>query len=508
MGARIYTSVVTIGNVSIYQVNADPNGVLTASLGSIAIRSDAAPGNLYQNSDGGTTWVPVGGGGGGEDLAATLVLGNITGGRDIEVSQTDKIRGEPAVVGSGLPGFPLIVTGGAGDGAYPAGGFGALQSRIGGNPRGIGAIDLQFSRFVTATSVAATDYSSIIGGYRNEVSAGGFSWTAGIFGGWRNIIDGVNLPNSAIVGGERNHINGTLNGAYDAFIAGGFSNDIGERAHHSAIVGGLNNQILGDYGGAGVDAQACLVGGSSNSIFGMPGINASFSMAMGSGNTIYGATNSFALGVANRVLPGWGAVTGALAGGNNCDQSAPRSFMWGFQCNNHPRATYSWTGGGWGYSYVMGQTAHSATGNGLFGNGAIQRAFYTLGGQTNDGVTPVQLTTDAQGVGANNLLFVKIGKTYSFRVLISARDTTTGDSATWDVIGAIKRSAAVGSTTLIGKVGDGVPLFSDLAAAGWTAVVSADPVTETLRIDVTAVGAVNPVRWSAHVYDAEAGDNT
>lgn len=58
--SRIYTSVVTVGDVDIYHVTADPNGVLQARQGSIAI-SNGADGQTYQNTDGGTTWVNTNG---------------------------------------------------------------------------------------------------------------------------------------------------------------------------------------------------------------------------------------------------------------------------------------------------------------------------------------------------------------------------------------------------------------------------------------------------------------
>jgi hypothetical protein len=58
--SRIYTSVVTVGNVNIYQVSGNPDGSLEAPQGSLAIDDAAA---LYQNTDGGTSWSGVGGGG-------------------------------------------------------------------------------------------------------------------------------------------------------------------------------------------------------------------------------------------------------------------------------------------------------------------------------------------------------------------------------------------------------------------------------------------------------------
>jgi hypothetical protein len=52
-----------------------------------------------------------------EDLATTLLVGNITGGRDIEVTDGDVIKGQDAPAASGLDGKDLILQPGLGDGA-------------------------------------------------------------------------------------------------------------------------------------------------------------------------------------------------------------------------------------------------------------------------------------------------------------------------------------------------------------------------------------------------------
>jgi hypothetical protein len=52
-----------------------------------------------------------------EDLATTLLVGNITGGSNIIVTNGDEIRGQAAPAASGLDGFDLVLRGGAGDGA-------------------------------------------------------------------------------------------------------------------------------------------------------------------------------------------------------------------------------------------------------------------------------------------------------------------------------------------------------------------------------------------------------
>jgi len=60
MSKRAYFEVVTIGDVSVYEVGVDPNNSLAAEIGSVAIRKDV-PG-LYVNTDGATSWDLVGGG--------------------------------------------------------------------------------------------------------------------------------------------------------------------------------------------------------------------------------------------------------------------------------------------------------------------------------------------------------------------------------------------------------------------------------------------------------------
>ncbi len=64
MPGRDYLDVVTIGGVSIYNVLVDPNGVLSAARGSLAIESDVGNEKVWQNTDGASTWVQLGTGSG------------------------------------------------------------------------------------------------------------------------------------------------------------------------------------------------------------------------------------------------------------------------------------------------------------------------------------------------------------------------------------------------------------------------------------------------------------
>lgn len=72
MPGRPYVRVATVNTISIYSGTGDPNGVVSATRGSI-YSDDAAAGELWRNTDGASAWAVVGGGGGG-GARATFVL--------------------------------------------------------------------------------------------------------------------------------------------------------------------------------------------------------------------------------------------------------------------------------------------------------------------------------------------------------------------------------------------------------------------------------------------------
>ncbi len=57
-GGRTYRTVVTVGDIDIYQVSASPSRVLTARLGSLAVQN-VAPFRTWQNVDGATGWLEL-----------------------------------------------------------------------------------------------------------------------------------------------------------------------------------------------------------------------------------------------------------------------------------------------------------------------------------------------------------------------------------------------------------------------------------------------------------------
>ena len=201
----------------------------------------------------------------------------------------------------------------------------------------------------------------------------------------------------------------------------------------------------------------------------------------------------------------------ALSGGVNAVVNGYGSFAWGQQLGSHARSSFAQAFGRHSYAYCSGQSSFSSVINNAWSNGSAQRAAYLLAIETTTN-TPAELTTSAASPIATNRLYIKPGRTYAFRIKVSARQVagaagTAGDSACWFIEGCIKRDLA-NNTLLVGvPTGTGAPTFNDVAAAAWTVAVTADDVNESLVITVT--GEVSKtIRWSADIPDAEAGRDT
>jgi len=106
----------------------------TPSSGKLAIYAKT-DGKAYALNDAGVEYDLTVGGAGGEDLAATLVLGNATDGNDIVLSSGDVLRGES---GSGVAGDVTLRGGAASSGSVDGGDFVLIPGAgIGGNPDGV-----------------------------------------------------------------------------------------------------------------------------------------------------------------------------------------------------------------------------------------------------------------------------------------------------------------------------------------------------------------------------------
>lgn len=96
---RLYSSEVVVTNPLIRDYNTSPNGVLIEPQGTLVARTDSA--QLWQNTNGGTTWQQVGAGGGTQtDLPAvnvTNIIGNwdTIGSNNIYYTLEDQALNQP-----------------------------------------------------------------------------------------------------------------------------------------------------------------------------------------------------------------------------------------------------------------------------------------------------------------------------------------------------------------------------------------------------------------------------
>lgn len=282
--------------------------------------------------------------------------------------------------------------------------------------------------------------SDIIAGF---IGGGGTLNRENVIGGqYANVNTNVsNLPTitgtvanySAIVGGYDNVANGLMS------MIGGAHNRTHQDSTHGTIGGGSSNSITaGDYGTIGggevntvSGTDATIAGGSTNTASG------AYSFTAGQNNTVSGA-GAVALGSANTV-----AGASAVALGQN--HTAP--------------ANYSAAIGRGAVTRSQGQVAISSQERAAPGDS--QGWFGVLRRTTTDA------TISTLGVaGGNTGHTVQDGESLAFRAIIVARESTTGDSKQWEVIGLVRKevgsnSAFIGTPTITSS-------FASAGAAAWT----------------------------------------
>ena len=189
---------------------------------------------------------------------------------------------------------------------------------VGGNARGIFAIDLQLTRSL-ATQVASGPYSIIGGGLVNRISS-------------------TRTNSYCIIGGGNNNVISQL---FGATIVGGGNNTIGDNdGWECTILGGASNTIT-------ARLSATTVGGNSNTISG----NGSFATVGGRANSSSGES-------------------AAIAGGRSNTANGTYATIGGGQSNTANGSNWATVGGGFGNSAgANGNVVAGGYGNSCGGNG-------------------------------------------------------------------------------------------------------------------------------------------
>ena len=263
----------------------------------------------------------------------------------------------------------------------------------------------------------------------------------------------------------------------------------------SAVVGGGGSQSVG--GGNKATGDLSFIGGGgghtasgSNSVVCGGGYgNGNPNLASGYASSVLGGYNNQASGFAASVLGGTGnQSTGnyTFAIGNGVVASGQAGVAMGLQSDN--KGVFA--------SLVISSGKFSVTGD-------AQQGHYTLSA-TSTTATPVVLLS---GGGTNVQYYYQVSpnnnQAYAYKGLVVARNTSSGDMASWEIRGAIKRGANQASTVLVGTPTI-TSIAADSAASTWTIAITADTTYGSLQITGTGAASTT-IHWVARIDTVEVG---
>lgn len=199
------------------------------------------------------------------------------------------------------------------------------------------------------------------------------------------------------------------------------------------------------------------------------------SLAMGSTNTASGS-NSTSMGQQST-----SSAADAISVGNFCLADAANAVAMGYHC------TARTVTGAWAYA------------SGPFSaRGDAQRREFILRRATAN-ATPVTMGTDNATGTTTNQITLPTGSALRFTADVVARDGSTGDAASWAVVGLAKNVG--GTVTLVGTP-TVTKDFNDASAASWVCAVTADNTNKAVAFTVTGVAATN-IKWVVRAISVE-----
>ena len=105
-----------------------------------------------------------------------------------------------------------------------------------------------------------------------------------------------------------------------------------------------------------------------------------------------------------------------------------------------------------------------------------------------------------------NSIRLDANKTIASRIIVTARDTTTGATASWFITAMWQVGATAGTATLVGSSGTGAPTFSTgTGASSWTVALTLNTGGSIAFAYPTVTGAAgnNTIRWHAAFTNSE-----
>lgn len=268
---------------------------------------------------------------------------------------------------------------------------------------------------------------------------------------------------AVIAGGSNNTASGNF-----GVVAGGTNNTASNYA--ATVCGGDSNTANNQY--------AVVCGGQSNTASGQHS-----AVTNGSGNTAAGQ-HSFIGGGNSNSVTGSPATNAAIVGGTGNTATGSGSFIGGSAAAIDRGLTYS--------------VVHSA---GRFAaDGDAQSVRFVHRRATTD-ATPTALSSNGSAPAATTVLVMPNASAYTFVARVVARANASGDCATFEVKGAIKRGANAAATAIVGTV-TATSLGADAGASAWAATAVADTTLGALTIQVTGAAATT-IKWVASIWTTE-----
>lgn len=231
---------------------------------------------------------------------------------------------------------------------------------------------------------------------------------------------------------------------------------------YSVIIGGRDNTASVDYSIAGgfnntSSAQSATAIGEGNTA------SAAYSVALGNANSASGQA-AVAIGDTNTAT-----AAGAAAVGSNLTASGQFSFASGYLSST--RAVY-------------GLRSH-ASGN-FAAVGDAQRVGLVVRSNTTDATATAMTSNGSATASATNQIILPTGSAGKFRGEAVSRQNSTGDTAYFTFVGAIKN---VGGTVSLVGTPTVTQDFADAGATTWALAITADNTNKCLRLTFTGEAA-------------------
>lgn len=172
---------------------------------------------------------------------------------------------------------------------------------------------------------------------------------------------------------------------------------------------------------------------------------------------------------------------------------------------SHAEAVQTTALGSWSKARRIGQVAMAT---GYFAvPGDMQQSMLTMRRRSTSAF-PTDLTIDGNApVGAaittSNRFILEDNFTYTFEVLVQARNEAASESKSWTFVCQMKRDVGAGTTALVGPVSKSI-IGQTPAAATWDANIVADAVNGAMVPRVNGQAGKN-IRWGAGIRWVEVG---